>query len=47
MRAPTGEGLEQQRLEIVKFERFMHHLVGPQVERAFRRFFRGRVFRMS
>ena len=36
MRAARGEGLEQQRLEIVKFEGFVHHLVGAQVERAFR-----------
>ena len=28
MRAARGEGLEQQRLEIVKFEGFVHHLVG-------------------
>ena len=27
MRAARGEGLEQQRLEIVKFEGFVHHLV--------------------
>ena len=31
-----GEGLEQQRLEIVKFEWLVHHLVRAQVERAFR-----------
>lgn len=32
MRAARGGSLEQQRLEIVEFERLVHHLAGAQIE---------------